>query len=50
MNPYEAGDAPMATDDELIPGPLDIDTSNYEEVTRSNYAEPLSLNGSINLH
>ncbi len=33
-----------------IPGPLDIDSSSYEEVTRTGYAEPLELDGNVNLH
>ena len=32
-----------------IPGPLDIDASNYAAVTRTSYAEPLDLNGYLNL-
>jgi len=34
---------------QAIPGPLDIDTSNYEEVTRTSYAEPLAIEGFLNL-
>lgn len=32
---------------QAIPGPADIDTSSFEEVTRSSYAEPLGIRGSL---
>ena len=35
---------------QAIPGPADLDTSSYEAVTRSNYAEPLSVSGNLNLN
>ena len=34
---------------QAIPGPGDIDTSDFEAVTRSDYAEPLQLNGNVHL-
>lgn len=34
---------------QAIPGPSSIDTSDYEEVTRASYAEPLEMNGWINV-
>ncbi len=34
---------------QAIPGPASIDMSNFEEVTRADYAEPLQVNGYINL-
>ncbi|GDX82758.1 hypothetical protein LBMAG42_45690 [Deltaproteobacteria bacterium] len=34
---------------QAIPGPSTIDTSDYEEVTRASYAEPLEMNGWLNL-
>ena len=34
---------------QAIPGPLDIDVSNYEQVAQANYAEPLSIRGNINI-
>ena len=34
---------------QAIPGPLDLDTSSFEEVTRADYAEPLQLDGFLNL-
>ncbi|MSQ04342.1 MAG: hypothetical protein EXR71_21090 [Myxococcales bacterium] len=30
---------------QAIPGPAEIDTSSYEEVTRASYAEPLDISG-----
>ncbi len=35
---------------QAIPGPADIDTSSYEAVTRSDYAEPLSIWGFFNIN
>ena len=35
---------------QAIPGPAEIDTSSYEAVTQADYAEPLSLEGNINLN
>ncbi len=35
---------------QAIPGPADIDTSSFEEVTRADYAEPLEINGYIKLN
>ena len=34
---------------QAIPGPLNLDVSNYEQVAQANYAEPLSINGDINI-
>ena len=34
---------------QAIPGPADIDASNYEEVTRASYAEPLDIWGNLSL-
>lgn len=34
---------------QAIPGPADIDTSSYEEVTRASYAQPLEIRGFFNL-
>ncbi|MFT5681325.1 MAG: hypothetical protein ACI8RZ_002231 [Myxococcota bacterium] len=34
---------------QAIPGPAAIDTSNFEAVTRADYAEPLQVNGYVNL-
>lgn len=33
---------------QAIPGPADIDTSDFEQVTRASYAEPLEVSGSLN--
>ncbi len=35
---------------QAIPGPSAIDTSSYEAVTQADYAEPLSLEGNVNLN
>lgn len=34
---------------QAIPGPASVDESSYEAVTRASYAEPLQLNGNVNL-
>lgn len=35
---------------QAIPGPAEIDTSSYEAVTQADYAEPLSVEGNLNLN
>jgi hypothetical protein len=32
---------------QAVPGPAGVDTSNFEEVTRANYANPLELSGQV---
>ena len=34
---------------QAVPGPADLDTSDFEEVTRSSYTDPLQLSASFNL-
>ena len=35
---------------QAIPGPATIDLTNFEEVRRASYAQPLQLDGNFNLH
>ena len=34
---------------QAIPGPAELDQSNYEEITQGSYAEPLAVSGNISL-
>ena len=34
---------------QAIPGPAELDQSNYEEITQGSYAEPLAASGNIEL-
>ena len=35
---------------QAVPGPGDLDQSSYEAVTRASYAQPLQMNGNLNLN
>jgi hypothetical protein len=39
----------MGVTQQAIPGPASVNTSNFEEISRASYAEPLSLNSDLNL-